>query len=78
MQQEYTYAVARIRFRETKLLSDADLGSLLASKDVDSCIRQLRDKGWGDNSECSPGELLKLEEYKLWDLSARSWMICPS
>ena len=67
MQQEYTYAVARIRFRETKLLSDADLGSLLASKDVDSCIRQLRDKGWGDNSECSPGELLKLEEYKLWD-----------
>ena len=24
MQQDYTYAVARIRFRETKLLSDAD------------------------------------------------------
>lgn len=68
MQQDYTYAVARIRFRETKLLSDADLGSLMAAKDVDSCIRLLRDKGWGDNGECTPDELLKLEEKKLWDL----------
>lgn len=67
MEQDYTYAVARIRFRETKLLSDADLGSLMASKDVDSCIRLLRDKGWGDNTDCDPDELLKLEEKKLWD-----------
>lgn len=70
MQQDYTYAVARIRYRETKLLSDADLGSLMASKDVDSCVRLLRDKGWGDNSDCTPDELLKLEEKKLWELVA--------
>ena len=70
MQQDYTYAVARIRYRETKLLSDADLGSLMASKDVDSCMRLLRDKGWGDNGELTPDSLLKLEEKKLWDLTA--------
>ena len=67
MQQDYTYAVARIRFRETKLLSDADLGSLMASKDVESCMRLLRDKGWGDNTDSTPEELLKCEEKKLWD-----------
>lgn len=67
MQQDYTYAVARIRFRETKLLSDTDLHSLLASKDVDTMLRQLRDKGWGDNTDCRPEELLSMEENKLWE-----------
>lgn len=66
-QQDFTYAVARIRFKETKLLSDADLDALLLSKDVDAVMRLLRDKGWGDNTDCRPEELLALEEKKLWE-----------
>ncbi len=71
-QQEYTYAVARIRFKETKLLSDADLASLLAAKDTDAVMRLLRDKGWGDNADHRPEELLAIEEKKLWDFVAES------
>lgn len=67
MQQDFTYAVARIRFRETKLLSDTDLNALLMSSDVDAVMRLLRDKGWGDNTDCRPEELLALEENKLWE-----------
>ena len=67
MQQEYTYAVARIRYRESRLLSNSDLNALLSSKDVASAIRTLRDKGWGDNSsDDSPDTLLRVEENKLW------------
>lgn len=67
MQQDYTYAVARIRYRETRLLSNSDLNSLLAAKDVSAVVRALRDKGWGDNSsDDSPEALLRCEENKLW------------
>ena len=68
MQQDYTYAVARIRFRETRLLSDADLNSLLSARDIDAALRLLRDKGWGDGSGTKdPEALLSLEEQRLWD-----------
>lgn len=68
MQQDYTYAVARIRFRETQLLTDSDLDSLLSSKDTDAVLRLLSDKGWGDNgSNSDPEDVLSQEEKKLWD-----------
>ncbi len=86
MQQDFTYAVARIRFRETKLLSDTDLNALLMSSDADSVMRLLRDKGWGDNSDCRPEELLALEENKLWefinetvdDISVLNFLLIPN
>ena len=86
MQQDFTYAVARIRFRETKLLSDTDLNALLMSSDVDAVMRLLRDKGWGDNSDCRPEELLALEENKLWefinetvdDISVLNFLLIPN
>ncbi|MBQ3266259.1 MAG: V-type ATPase subunit [Ruminococcus sp.] len=86
MEQDYTYAVARIRFRETKLLSDADIGSLLAAGDTAAVMRLLRDKGWGDNTNCQPEELLVIEEKKLWefvsetvdDLSALNFLLIPN
>lgn len=86
MQQDFTYAVARIRFRETKLLSDADLNALLVSADVDAVMRLLRDKGWGDNTDCRPEELLSLEENKLWefinetvdDISVLNFLLIPN
>ena len=68
MQQDYTYAVARIRCRESRLLSNADLNGLLSAKDVPSVIRSLRDKGWGDSSvDDAPEALLRAEKKKLWD-----------
>ena len=86
MQQDFTYAVARIRFRETKLLSDTDLNALLMSSDVDAVMRLLRDKGWGDNTDCRPEELLALEENKLWefinetvdDISVLNFLLIPN
>ncbi|WP_405357043.1 V0D/AC39 family V-type ATPase subunit [Ruminococcus sp.] len=86
MQQDFTYAVARIRFRETKLLSDTDLNALLMSSDADTVMRLLRDKGWGDNTDCRPEELLALEENKLWefinetvdDISVLNFLLIPN
>ena len=67
MQQDFTYAVARIRSHETRLLSDADLNGLMAAKDAPTVMRMLRDKGWGDGSgDQHPEQLLKAEEEKLW------------
>ena len=68
MQQDYTYAVARIRYRETRLLSDADLTSLLTAKDNEAAMRLLKDKGWGDNSDITDADaLIAVEEKKLWE-----------
>lgn len=86
MQQDFTYAVARIRFRETKLLSDTDLNALLMSSDADAVMRLLRDKGWGDNTDCRSEELLALEENKLWefinetvdDISVLNFLLIPN
>lgn len=67
MQQEYTYAIARIRCREPRLLSNGDLGGLLSARDVGTVLRLLRDKGWGDSSsDDSPDAMLRAEEDKLW------------
>lgn len=67
MQQDYTYAVARIRYRESRLLTNGDLNGLLSAKDTAAVMRTLRDKGWGDNSsDDSPERLLRAEEEKMW------------
>lgn len=85
-QDDYTYAVARIRFKETKLLSDADLDALLGAKDADEVMRLLQDKGWGDGTDLSVDELLTLEDQKLWnfvseivdDMSALEFLLVPN
>ena len=67
MQQDYTYAVARIRCRETRLLSEADISQLVSAKDSESAVRMLRDKGWGENNaDNGIDELIAAEEDKLW------------
>ena len=68
MQQDYTYAVARIRSHETRLLSDSDLSALLSAKDASAVIRLLKDKGWGAGGDESTDRLLGCEEEKLWAL----------
>ncbi len=64
---DYTYAVARIRVLETHLLSDADVGAMVAAKDEDAVLTYLRDKGWGDASGTKDAEeILKIEDEKTW------------
>ncbi|MBQ3416438.1 MAG: V-type ATPase subunit [Ruminococcus sp.] len=64
---DYTYAVARIRFKETNLLSDSELEGLLSAKDAKEVVRVLKDKGWGDSSKDESYEqLISSEENKLW------------
>ncbi len=66
-QTDYTYAVARIRFKETALLSDSDYDILLSASDAQTCIRNLKDKGWGGNAENDSAEdLISFEENNLW------------
>lgn len=84
---DYTYAVARIRSRESNLLSNADLEMLINQKDVKSCMRFLSEKGFGDNAEnTNPEKLLKAEDEKTWqfvkellpDLSVLDFFLMPN
>lgn len=70
MSADYTYANARIRAKESKLLSKHDLDRLLAAKDYEEVYRILLEKGWGeeDGKPLTPDELLKLEEEKTWSI----------
>lgn len=66
---DYTYAVARIRSKELKLLTAKDLDALLSLNDYESCIRYLKEKGWGDDSSNQTGdEILSMEREKIWQL----------
>ncbi|MBQ7687928.1 MAG: V-type ATPase subunit [Clostridia bacterium] len=43
---EYTYAVARIRVHETKLLTESELNTVIAAKSHEEAVRRLREKGY--------------------------------
>ena len=67
-ENQYTYAVARIRSKELALLNQQVLEQLLASKDYDECIRLLQEKGWGNQDTRTAEEILKVEQDKTWSL----------
>lgn len=67
-EQNYTYAVARIRSKELALINQAVLEQLLASKSYEECLRLLYDKGWGKSGEETSEELLRVEREKTWEL----------
>lgn len=68
-EQDYTYAVARIRSRELLLLSASFLEQLLAAKSYEECIQLLSDRGWGSDHG-SAEAMLQGEKKKTWDLIA--------
>lgn len=69
MKQDYTYAVARIRSRELKLLSKKDIEALMSLKTYDECIDYLIDKGYGDDDgERDESNFLAQERSRLWEL----------
>ncbi len=61
---DYTYAVARIRYREKYCLNNAFIASLAQAESEKECIRLLADKGWGDNS-MSGAQLIAAKEKEL-------------
>lgn len=53
--KEYTYSVARVRAKETQLLSEADIEQLILQSSYDEVVRMLRDKGYvSDDKSFSP------------------------
>ena len=61
----YAFAVARIRVKEKKLLSDADISQMAALKDEASVLAFLADRGWGDaDGEKNAEAMLAAEEAK--------------
>lgn len=63
---EFTFAVARIRANETKLLTAADLNGALAAKSLEETRRRLKDKGY-DFSE-GDGAALEKKRRETWEL----------
>ena len=61
----YAFAVARIRVKEKKLLSDADISQMAAMKDEAAVLSFLTDRGWGDPDGKQDAEsVLAAEEAK--------------
>ncbi len=68
MENLYTYAVARVRSRETTLLSRADIEQLVSADSLEACINILADKGFdGNGKNQSYEELLSAEQEKIWE-----------
>ena len=69
MSTDYTYAVARIRTKETALFSRSDLEQLISCADVGAALTLLQDKGWGSvDGPVSAEAILEAETAKTWDL----------
>ena len=68
--QDFTYAVSRIRMKETKLLSRKDIDRLLSQSDYDSVIRTLAEFGYSSENSKGNTDILAEEQKKLWLLMA--------
>ncbi len=65
---QYLYAVARIRSKELSLLSKSDLEQLMSCKSEAECLRLLIDKGWGKSGDENSDQILSIEREKAWSL----------
>lgn len=63
---QYIYAVARIRAKETQLLSKQVMEELLACKTEKQCIQMLEEKGWEFSEDRDPERMLEQEREKTW------------
>ncbi|MBQ2687582.1 MAG: V-type ATPase subunit [Clostridia bacterium] len=67
--QDFTYAVSRIRMKETKLFSRKEIDRLISQKDYQSVLRTLYELGFGGETN-SNEDVLTAEQNKLWQLMA--------
>lgn len=68
MNNEYTYAVARVKAKEMSLLSKSDIDTLITSRSVDECLRFLIDRGWTECKDDNFEQMLKDEKDKVWSI----------
>lgn len=66
-ENQYIYAVARIRSKEISLFSKQVIDQLMACKTYQDAIKLLADKGWESEGK-SPEEFLAAEREKTWKL----------
>ena len=66
--EDYTYAVARIRSNERILLSNQNIEQLMASANEEECLKLLIEKGWGDGTQSDSEALLSFESERTWKL----------
>jgi len=67
-ENQYLYAVARIRSKELGLLSKSDIEQLMSCKSEKECMNFLADKGWGKTDHDTAEQMLAAEREKTWDL----------
>jgi V/A-type H+-transporting ATPase subunit C len=65
---QYLYAVARIRSKEMNLLDKSDIEQLMNCKSEKECMHILADKGWGRTDDDTAEHMLAAEREKTWDL----------
>ncbi len=65
---QYIYAVARIRSKELTLLDKSVLDQLMSCKSYEDCMRTLTDRGWGNPDDVTTEEMLSSEREKTWEL----------
>ncbi|MGB4661917.1 MAG: V-type ATPase subunit [Mobilitalea sp.] len=65
---QYIYAVARIRSKETFLLDKSDIDQLMSCKSEKECLKLLVDKGWGRSGDENAEQILVAEREKMWEL----------
>ena len=68
--QDFTYAVSRIRMKETKLLTRKDIDRLIAQQDYPSVITALAEFGYNCEKTKNSSDILTEELEKLWFLMA--------
>lgn len=66
---EYTYAVARIRANEVRLLGSQELNALISASGYEEAVRRLNDKGYGIEGK-NYGEALNNKLINEWELIA--------
>lgn len=67
-EEQYIYAVARIRSKELTLFDKSVLEQLLTCKNYEDCLRILADKGWGNQDDKTAEDILSTEREKTWGL----------
>jgi V/A-type H+-transporting ATPase subunit C len=67
-ENQYTYAVARIRSKELQLLTRSDLEQLMNLKNEKECLRYLSDKGWGRAGDENADQMIAAEREKTWEI----------
>ena len=65
--KEYTYSVARVRAKETALLTRQDIDQLLSADSYASALRLVRDRGYRSQEDGTVGGIIAEAEQDMWD-----------